>query len=51
MPENNVGNEQRKLDAIINSIADAVISLNAELRIEKFNASALSILNLNKIEK
>lgn len=50
MVEDKGNDTHERLNAILNSMSDGVISLDADLRIESFNSSALNILNKNKIE-
>ncbi|HET8992037.1 MAG TPA: ATP-binding protein [Candidatus Saccharimonadales bacterium] len=42
--------EHEQLTTLINSLADAVIALNEQAEIVRFNAAALSILDLNTLE-
>ncbi len=42
--------EHEQLTTLINSLADAVIALNEDIEIVRFNAAALSILDLNTLE-
>lgn len=43
--------EHERLMTILNNMGDGVIAIDASLRVDLFNSSALSILNINNINK
>lgn len=50
IPVANASLDQQRFNSLMNSIVDAVIAVDSQIRIENYNAAALNLLDINTIQ-